>query len=468
MLNKIREKHSKKILWVLSVIIIISFTLWGGSSFVGKRGVRILGKIEGKEITASDFDYYYNMAQIRFLLFPPTDKKEKITNKEISAHAWQYILLLSKVKKDNILVDDQDVVSAIRNMFSSKEEGFNKEVYTQFLTRRRIAPRIFEEYIRQFIQIEKLFDKYAKIEITDDEVKNSYITDTQEAKIEYIFIPYEKFNDEVVITAQDLESFYEENKDSFKEGEKIKIKYVSIDKDSDIFNQVSEIEALTDIKNIDELTSKFSLEIKETTFFGINDPIEGLGWNPVVNSAAFSLEKGILSSLIQTDNAGILFEKTQEKASFIPALESIKEKVVNQLKEKESKVKAEALCKEVLEEIKNENITNLKKIAKERKLEFKETDFFKYYDYIEGLGMDEALSKTIFSLGQEQIHLEPIMLLKGAYIVKLIEKSIFDEKDYQEKKKPAYDDLFQQKGFMARIRFLSAIEKESQLQIYAD
>ncbi|UCD14929.1 MAG: SurA N-terminal domain-containing protein [Candidatus Omnitrophota bacterium] len=464
MLNKIRTRHSKKILWVLSVIIIISFTLWGGASFIQRKGAGTLGKIKGKEITASDLNYYYKMAQVYFLLFSP-DKERKITHREITSQAWQYLLLLSKVKEDKIIADDQEVVEAIKAMFSTQEEGFNNELYNRFLRYRlRIEPRIFEEYIRNFIQIDKLFEKYAKVEITDEEVKNKYIKDTLKAKIDYISIPYEKFYKKIVVEQQEIEKFYDDNSDIFKEEEKVKIKYVTINKDNEVFDKVDEI--LTQVENINQLKEKVSLEVKETGFLGINDPIEGLGWNPQLNKEALSLKKGKLSSPFNIGAAVVIFEKVDERQAFLPPWEEIKEKITEKVKEEKAKAKAEKLCKELLEKIKNKKISNLKKLARKSRLEFKQTDFFKYYDYIEGMGMDENASKIIFSLEKDQIYSEPILLLKGAYIIKLVEKSAFDEEDFLKNKQQHYDFLFRQRSFMERIVFLSDLEKEYQLQIY--
>lgn len=284
MLNKIRTRHAKKILWILSIIIIISFTLWGGASFVQKRNAPALGKINGVDVSAIDFNYYYKMAQIRFLLFMPADKQEKITHTEINSQAWQYLLLVSKVKKDNISVDDKEVVAVIENMFTGEDGQFNREHYVRFLKYRlSIAPRIFEEYFRQFIQIDKLFEKYAKVEITEEEVKDSYIKDTRKAKINYIFI----------------ESKTEEKTEAEQTCKELlaKIKEANI----------------TDLK---EIVKGTGYELKETDFFKYYDSIESIEINAGVSEIIFNLNKDEIYSEPVIMPKGAYIIQLAEKTAF--------------------------------------------------------------------------------------------------------------------------------------------------------
>lgn len=375
MLSKLRDRHIKKILWALVLIIVPSFILWGGSSFLRKKKTDTLGKIGKREITMSSFDYYLKMARLHSLLLPQNEEKNKFTNQEIVAKGWEYFLLLWKAKKEKITVSDQEVVETIKKMLFHNEK-FNKDDYLRLIGRGlRIQPRVFEEYIRDFVKIDKLLKKYVEAETSDEEIKELYEKDTQKAKISYIFVPYEKFNNEISITPLEVSEFYDKNKSLFK----------------------------------------------------------------------------------------------KEGDAPIPPLEEIKTSVEEKLKQEKLKEKTEKFCEGILEKINQDWEEGLKKTADNLNLTFKETGYFKYYNFIEAFGSDELDQETrkiIFSLTKGQFISHPVLLAKGGYIIQLNDITSFNEEEFKEKKEIYQDYLYQSKSFIERIKFLSQLEKEAELKIY--
>jgi hypothetical protein len=465
MLSKFRSHH-KKILWLLALIIIPAFILWGGLSFLKEKKEDALGKIGNHTITKAEFHDYIKMANLYFIFF--SDNKERASDKQIKIKIWELILLLWKANKEKITVDDREVIDAIKIKFSIKGK-FNEAAYSEFLENVRrhmgLEPRVFEEYIRNIIKTYKIYDKYLKVTVNDGDAIKLYKKDNQKAKISYIFIPYDKFKNEITTNPQEAENFYNKNKSLFKEERKVKIKYAIVSKEMESVNKM--LEAASRAKSIDNLKNKFSLEVKETGFISLRDPIEGIGWQPEINKLAFSLKKGKLN-LLETNIGYIFIEKEEEKEAFIPLLNAIAIKVEERLREEKAKEKADILCRKTLETINKEGTKNFKKIAEREKLEYKETDYFKYYDYIEGLGLNEIISKIVFSLRKEQVYSYPILLLKGAYIIQLKEITSFNEKEFQDKKGVYLELIKQQKNLFERLKFLYRLEKETNLKIRWD
>jgi hypothetical protein len=406
------------------------------------------------------------MANLYFIFF--SDNKERASDKQIKIKIWELILLLWKANKEKITVDDREVIDAIKIKFSIKGK-FNEAAYSEFLENVRrhmgLEPRVFEEYIRNIIKTYKIYDKYLKVTVNDGDAIKLYKKDNQKAKISYIFIPYDKFKNEITTNPQEAENFYNKNKSLFKEERKVKIKYAIVSKEMESVNKM--LEAASRAKSIDNLKNKFSLEVKETGFISLRDPIEGIGWQPEINKLAFSLKKGKLN-LLETNIGYIFIEKEEEKEAFIPLLNAIAIKVEERLREEKAKEKADILCRKTLETINKEGTKNFKKIAEREKLEYKETDYFKYYDYIEGLGLNEIISKIVFSLRKEQVYSYPILLLKGAYIIQLKEITSFNEKEFQDKKGVYLELIKQQKNLFERLKFLYRLEKETNLKIRWD
>jgi hypothetical protein len=466
MLNKIRGTHAKKILWVLAVVIIIAFGLSGAGSYLSGRGRSGIGTIDGREITPAIYSQYVKLAQVYLLTHTPPEE-QRVSRRDIENLATDFMVLLWKAKKEKISVSDQEVVDYIMtNLFGDAK--FNQETYEQylkFLSQRYnlpLTPRLFEECVREFIKFDKLFAEQIDTTVSEDEIKAVYLKDNQKAKIVYLSTPYEKFKVETGLELSEIENFYQKNKSRFEREPKVKLKYTIISSDDD---SASKIQAqLPKIKTIDELADEFSLGIKETTYIGLNDPIEEIGWQPQISKIAFVVEKGKIIPIELGDNL-IIMTKVDEKASFIPALEEIKEEVKEALVMDKAKSEAKLYTQDLLSEITQKNIADLKQLAGKPNVEFKETDYFKYYDYIEGIGLDEDISEIVFSLQIDEIYPKSLVREDSNVIIQLKELTPFDEKDFADKRDAYSQRLQVSKELLGRINLLTQLRKDSNLDL---
>jgi hypothetical protein len=447
-------------MWGLAIIIIPAFALWGGLSFLQEKKENVVGKIGNHTVTQEEFKYYVNMAQLYFAFLDIPDKEKRINKQDVIQTSLDYLLLLWKANKEKIQINDTEVIETIKKIKNFSKDGqFDKEYYVRFLKYMRMEPRIFEEYIRNFLKIDKLYLKYIKINPSRDQAKKLYRKDTQTAKIGYILIPYDKFKEQVKITQDEVKNFYEKNKSSFRQEPKIKLKYVLIKNNQEVMDKI--VKDLDNIKTIDELKDKYSLEIKETGFIGKKDPIEGLGWQPSINQIAFSLKKKKISAPLDTSIGFLFLQKEDEKPSLIPEFAQIKQEVEDKMKIDLTKEQVEKLAASATEKIKSAVPASLKKIADQEHLDYKETGNFKYYDYIEGVGLNENISKIIFSLKKGAIYPYPLFLSKGAYLIELKDISSLDEKDFTAKQDEYTEKLKRYLELNEKMKFLSDIKKEA-------
>ena len=463
MLGKFRDRHLKKVLWGLVIIIVPSFVFWGGISYLKGRRHQVLAQLGKTKITATKYKGYLEMARIYSLLFEG-GRDRKIKREDLQNKAWEFILLTWKAKKENIKVEDQEVVAVIKRLFFPTSD-FNKEWYFNFLQRSlRIGSREFEEYLRRFIMVTKLYEKYMQVDVSDEEVKEFYRRGTQKIKIVYIMRPFEDFKDKVSVTSGEAQEFYRKNLMLFRQDPQVKIKYVVINQEDASRDQIQE--ALSSVKSLEELGEKFSVEVKTTDFIGPKDPIEGIGWEERVNSAAFSLPLNLVSPPLEIKDGFTIIKKVDEEPAAIPAFDDIAKEAEAKLIQAKLRAAAEAECKALLTKLKESNLDDLRVFAKRERLEYTTTDFFGFSDYIEGLGLDERVSNILFSMGKGQIHDEPISMPKGSYIVQLYDLTPFDEKEFEENRDKYLSTLTNQKTFIARLKLLTQISKEANLKVY--
>lgn len=468
MLRTLREHH-KKVLITLTLIIVPAFALWGGISYFQQQKVNTVAKIGNHKVSNEEFEYYRSLARVELYLmdlFSPREKRQPIPDNVYTMKAMENLLLLWKAKKDRITVSDQEVATTVQKWFSLKGV-FNREWYQRILRDGdlRMDSRQFEECVRDLLRKERVIEKYIKkTDTNDDEIRMAYKKDTQQAKIAYLAIPFDKFTRDITASDQEIQDFYNSNKAQFKEEPKVKVRYIVLPPTGDLATNV--VAALGKFKSIDDIKSKFNVEVKETGFLGAKDPIEGIGWQPQINQIAMTLKSKKLSAPIATKSGYLIMEKIGEKDAYIPELSEIKTRLGAQIKEQKAKEKVSGFAQDLLKQVQSKGIKNLQKIASEQKLEYKETQGFKYYDYIEGLGLDEQLSKIIFSLKKDEIYAYPVTLAKGVYIIQLKDISPVDEKDFQAKKETYKIKILNAKEYLEKIKFFGDLEKETNLVFY--
>ena len=138
------------------------------------------------------------------------------------------------------------------------------------------------------------------------------------------------------------------------------------------------------------------------------------------------------------------------------------------MQKKEGKLLAKEKSAEIISEITSKKITDLASCQKDfPPSEYKQTEYFKHFDYIEGVGLDKDLSNTIFSTKKGTIIPEPFLLAKGIYVVQVIDLIPIDMKKYTEEKNTYKERLILQKKFIKRLLFRGETEKELSLKIYA-
>lgn len=459
MFIRLTDKHKKVILWAMLIVIVPAFVLWGSSALRGNKE-NVIGQIEDQPIKRDEFVSYVELAQLYWMLNAEPD--QPLEREDIYKLAGDFYLLLHQANQEKIKVSDREVIDYIQSMpFFLTNGEFDSEKYQQFIRHmqrqvgRQFLARNFEEYVRNVLKREKLFAKHIDVEVTDSEVLKAYKIKNQEAKISYLLIAYDDFNIDQNIPRQTLEEFYEENKELFTREVEIKLKYISLLPDE------KETEAI--IRNVRETKSFAGLEgvsVIETEFFAEKEPIKGIGFVPQVNQILFSLENDEFSPALRLEDTVLIFQKIEEKEGYTPSFTKIQDEVKQTYVKEQAKTEAREIAKNILQEIKTTDNKNLKKYTQREEISFSQTEFFKYFNYIKGLGLSEKISQLVFfELKEDEIYAEPVTRKNGIYIIKLNQKTEIDQAEFSAEKEKYYQALKSSKLLQKKLEYLANLER---------
>jgi len=184
MLEQMR-KHMNWIMWIILVLVIISFLFFGIYLSDGGRGEA--ANVNGDVITAGELDRAYrSMYETYRQIFKDqfTDAMAKTLRQQALRELVQTRLLVQEASRIGLRVSDEEVRAAIMRTPAFAPGGrFDKTAYERYLDYVNVKPSVFEETQREFMlkqKIERVIEE--GVDVTDDELKAAYAARNAKAK----------------------------------------------------------------------------------------------------------------------------------------------------------------------------------------------------------------------------------------------------------------------------------------------
>src|SRR3989338_938635 len=486
---KVLRKRKRSWLIVLALgAIIVVFVFWGiGNLKVDKR--TIAARVNGKPITVIEYakayerqiNYYRNVMKEQFndALLERLNLKQNTINMLINLE-----LGLREAKRKGITVSTEDIQKTIQAVPAFQKDGvFDKALYLQVLKANRLLPGEYEEGIGQNLIIEKLQKGVTDaVNVQDKDVEDTFFSENKKVNLQYLSIDSAKFEKTISVSDEDSKAYFEKNKERFKTPTSIKAIYVSIpfkdllqrvkisdaeireyyEKNLSEFQTQKEVSARhvlikpdakeSDRKKAQEDAKKktediFSLARKGEDFANLakkysKDPGSAkqggsLGYfkqGDMVKpfeDAAFSLKKGEISGVIESDYGFHIIKLDDVKEARLIPLKEAKNLISNKLSQNAANNLASELASEIYKAVTVEN-KDLKTEAEKKKVKIIETGFFTERDAAVELVKNAELKKAAFSIKQGEIS-SAINTNDGIYIIKIL--------DRKEEHIPAYEEI---------------------------
>jgi peptidyl-prolyl cis-trans isomerase D len=275
MMTKLREM-TFIFIWILVIAFVALMVFEWGMDFSGIRSrPNIVGEIDGNKITIQDFQQaVQNAYQQEKQQSGQEPDEEKLS--ELRDQVWnqfvQRILLSKEINKRKIRVTDNEVFQQITQNPQSLPPGisqnpqfmtdgkFDMAKYRQALDNPQVDWTPVEAYVREVLPFQKLQTIVtASVMVTEEEVKEEYISRNQKAKIDYLFIPTSAFaKDSIEVSDSEIKNYYDNHKDEFKIEEHRKLNYVLFSTNPSSEDTARTYQLAEDIKKDAEAGQDFS------------------------------------------------------------------------------------------------------------------------------------------------------------------------------------------------------------------
>ncbi len=506
MLKLLRKKgFAKKVLWVIAVIIILSFGFFGTAYLItDKKPVDYAGTIFGGKVSAEEFSKAYQAVYIQALI-RFGDKFNEISRfLNLEAETWDRLILLREAGKRKIKASNEEVVQAIdQYAFFQRDGHFDPLLYNDILRYAfRISARDFEEGIRDNLKFITLFQQItAPVAVTDAEVLEAFRRENEKIQVSYILITPGQFQKDVSFNEEEAQNYYAQNKNEFIVPAAMSVEYISLDfpppagslsaaanpdpqkeetapeatKPATIADQTPTVteemkkparekadaifQDLLVNPDMQAAGGKHNVKVKSSGFFSMEQPDLTLGWPYELLIRIFAMDKNAVNDPFETPRGMLIVKIKEKKDAYIPEYKDVAEKVAEALRENKAKVIAREKTEEYLKLIQDAFArTELKDFAKTIKdlgLEVHQTPVFGRGEYLPVVGISKEFQDAAFAL-TEQDDLSGVVATETGYsVVHLDSRVPADEKQFEEKKQSLSEKLLNERRTQAFNDFLS-------------
>jgi|GEM_PF-2436479 len=439
---KTMRKMTKPIMWFVAIIF-VAFLGWQGAFNTKGRGSGDIAVINGQNVSYQVYQGFYERNyQLAQKEYGDTLEFDKTITDQIRNKTWEDLvnqaLLSQEAKKRGIVVTDKEVFEYLRRF--PPFEFLRPETVEQFMTDGKfdynkyaqalLDPRSdwsgVEAYVRDRLLIAKLQMMVTNlVRVSPAEVKQQWLKENTTLDLKFVRFPVERYQDQLQPTLEQLEQYYQKNKERFPKEERAELYYVEFLKNPQPTDELATKKKLEEIKAQIKSDSDFAALSKKYSEDKATQEIGGdLGWVetgsfiPAFDEVIRKMKPGEISEplrsrygwhLLKLWNKSSHGAKEQFHISHILLIPKMSEQGIQELKQKVDDFAREAKS------------SGLEKAAEKFKLPLVQTGIFAKGEYIQGLGKNEQAQKFAFAARVSQVS-EILEAPAGYYVLQLKER----------------------------------------------
>jgi peptidyl-prolyl cis-trans isomerase D len=221
--------------WVkfIFVAIVVVFIFWGMGGIVGGEKAQFVARVNKDAIPPSDFyRAYNNLLRLYQDIYKDNFKPELMKAIDLKGKAVDQLIRVNLMRQEaqrlGLSVGDSEVRDAIAGMPAFQQDRrFSKDLYLRVLRANRITPGEFEDSKQNELLVGRLQNLIlAGVHVSEAEVRERYRFENETVNLRFIKLDASGFVPEVKLTDQDLQAYFDKNRETWREPERVRIEHV--------------------------------------------------------------------------------------------------------------------------------------------------------------------------------------------------------------------------------------------------
>jgi peptidyl-prolyl cis-trans isomerase D len=460
MLDSMR-RHRGWLKWSLGLVV-LTFALFfipqdmlQPQTTAGVSSREVIADVDGRELLAGEFQTRYltqvNQFRQQFggTINESLLRQLGVEQQVLSSMIDEQVALI-EAERQGLRVSDEELAQQIFAIPGLQENGrfIGEERYEQLL-QAQLPPMTksqFEDSLRRSMMIEKLRAAVTDwMAISDAELEREYRRRNEKVKLQVVTLATDAFRDKVVVTDDEIATYFESRKAEYRVGEQRTIKYLLLDRDQQrqkvvvppadvqrFYNEniqqyqtpeqirashillntagkdeaavrkqaedvLAKVKAGGDFAALAKQYSDDSSKDKggDLDFFGRGRMV------PEFEDAAFKLEPGQVSDLVKSQFGFHIIKVAEKRPGTTRTIDQVRQQIQQQLA---AQIADQQLIDQATKlEARLETPADLDTVAKELGLTVQESGAFTREDPVPGLGAAPAVAASAFQLADQAV-----------------------------------------------------------------
>ncbi len=458
MLRFMRRHATGFLIKALFGVIIVVFIFWGVGSF--REREKVVAEVGPYKIYYTEYaDTYNRFLNIYKMLYKDSLdenilKSLKIKEKVMDELTDKYVMLIN-AKEMGIHVYDKELNDYITGMNAFKRDGrFSQKVYEEILRRHNLDPKRFEEGERASIIASRFINIITDngVFMTDNDLWKAYIDEKGKIELSYAVFDPKDYTGKVNITDKEIEELYEKEKQSFKNENAYRLKYIVIDEKSGLKDDAVYMDLLKG-GDMDAYARKNGLTVVDLGDIREGELLKRFG-HLRAGDWIKDLKKGDVTLPIREGTRSYIFKLIDVEAG----RPFDKATALNIIKDRIAKEKAKGYARALAEDA----------IAKKAFKEAKTTGFISRRSFsISGIGPIPQEHLGVFSLSEKNpVYNKPIEISGRYYIFSYRDEKLPDKKEWENEKEQFRRFLATKKGEELVKSLLLELKRKEKIKIH--
>lgn len=238
MLLAIRSKSQSWVMWVIVILLIIPFALWGVHEYFGGGGDVVVAEVDGRELSAREFENTYQRQRQRLqMMLEGRGSLSDLDQKQLRAETLQSMIdeevVVQAALAGGFRVGDEQLAAAIRQLDVFQEDGrFSQQRYDYWIANMGYSPSGFEQTLRRnMLRAQLRQGLLGSALVTDRSLAEANRLAEQQRSFGVMLVGLEAMKDPSAVTRQDIEAYYRNNAADFTIPERVVVRYVELSKE---------------------------------------------------------------------------------------------------------------------------------------------------------------------------------------------------------------------------------------------
>ncbi len=231
MLQKLNERIQGVIAWLVIVLIAITFTLFGVDYYLQSHqtsNAKVI--VNDQPITLQAFDSNYRRTRAQQDIAQMTAADEKNLQNQVLNQMITNEVSLQAAHKYGFEVTVDQANAAIVNIPQFQQDGhFSSERYQQALSGALFTPESFQNEVKQGMLLnQQRFAFMGNSFALPDEIKRFVRLYMQTRNYDYMTVSSARFMDQIKVSDEDVNAYYQAHSKEFMSPEQVSIDYVTL------------------------------------------------------------------------------------------------------------------------------------------------------------------------------------------------------------------------------------------------